>query len=1032
MRFRLALRVLLVLCLVLVIRSIPVRAQAPLEVNPKDLPRFPAVEPKDALGTFQVRPGFHLELVASEPNVASPIAVCFDENGRMFVLEMRDYSEDRDVTPHLGRVRMLEDVDGDGVYEKATIFADDLAWPTALIWANGGLFVLATPDLLRFEDHDGDGKADKRQLIYTGFQSEAKALNVQGLPNSFQWGPDSKIHLQVPSTGASRIVPKAIAQQASPPRTGDFFFNPRDYSNASVEAGGGQYGMSYDNEGRRYTCNNSDHLRTYLYDSRLTGYMPGLPSPLVSIAADGPAAEVFRISPDEPWRVIRTRWRVSGRVKGIVEGGGRVSGYFTGATGTTIYRGDAYPPEYVGDAFIGDAGGNLVHHKRLRADGVSLIGERPADEKNIEFAASRDTWFRPVNFANAPDGTLYIIDMYREVIEHPHSIPEEIKKLLDLTSGRDRGRIWRIAPDEFKLKPPPKLGAATNEELIKTLGHPNGWHRDTATRLLVERAYLLPRTVFVARPDGGGSRLLNDEEAKAMLAAPFPIMDYIAAQGTPPLGRLHGLRALEGMEKVPPALLRQLATDPYPPVRELCVRLAATMTQPSPELLVAMARLAEDPEPRVRLQLAISLDGIGRIHAGDPSEAPLAMARLAQRDAGDRFISAVILGSRIAQRPNEGRNHLFFESILDAGTPATRELRRRYAKDRGADPRAIGTQKAIVEFADRQKADPSMLPLLASLAEGLAEQGKKLAAQLEPATAERIGASARQALGDATANLETRVAAARLLDPAANPDDAALLHKLLTGKEAPELQRTALDQLKPNPPQDALPLAGELLAGWKGYAPAFRSAVLRFSLERPGRAQLLLQEVKAGRIGAAEISTADAAQLQQSKDAAVAALAKELLPKPSTATREEVIKQFEPALALAGDKAKGKELYTQRCATCHRFKGEGSAFGPDLESVVTGGKEKILTHFIDPNREVAPQFAAYSVEMKDGGTMAGIVASETPTQVILREPLGKETTLAREKIARLQTTGRSPMPEGLEAGLTAADVAGLLEFFTGR
>ena len=122
----------------------------------------------------------------------------------------------------------------------------------------------------------------------------------------------------------------------------------------------------------------------------------------------------------------------------------------------------------------------------------------------------------------------------------------------------------------------------------------------------------------------------------------------------------------------------------------------------------------------------------------------------------------------------------------------------------------------------------------------------------------------------------------------------------------------------------------------------------------------------------------------------------------------------------------------ERCATCHRFRGEGSAFGPDLESVVTGGKEKILTHLIDPNREVAPQFAAYTVEMKDGAALAGIVASETPNQVILREPLGKETTLTREKIARLQTTGRSPMPEGLETGLTAAEVAGLLDFLTGR
>src|SRR4051812_8930087 len=483
MRFPLALRIFLVFVLALVVDRLA-RAQAPLAVDPKELPRFAAVETKDAAASFQVRPGFHIELAAGEPLVTSPIAVCFDENGRMFVLEMRDYSEDRDVTPHLGRVRMLEDTDGDGRYDKATIFADDLAWPTALIWANDGLFVLATPDLIRFEDRDGDGRAEKREIIFTGFQSEAKALNVQGLPNSLLWGPDNQIHLQVPTTGASRI--RRPNEKDAPPRIGDFYFDPRTYKWGN-EAGGGQYGMSYDNAGRRFTCNNSDHLRTFIYDSRLTEKLTAPPSPLASIAADGPAAEVFRISPDEPWRVIRTRWRVSGRVKGIVEGGGRVSGYFTGATGTTVYRGDAYPPEYVGDTFTGDAGGNLVHHKRLRADGVSLIGERPADEKNLEFVASRDTWFRPVNFANAPDGSLYIVDMYREVIEHPNSIPEEIKKLVDLTSGRDRGRIWRLAPDGFKPKPPPKLGAATTEQLIKTLGHANGWHRDTATRLLWER-----------------------------------------------------------------------------------------------------------------------------------------------------------------------------------------------------------------------------------------------------------------------------------------------------------------------------------------------------------------------------------------------------------------------------------------------------------------------------------------------------------------------------------------------------------------
>src|SRR5205823_4433594 len=155
---------------------------------------------------------------------------------------------------------------------------------------------------------------------------------------------------------------------------------------------------------------------------------------------------------------------------------------------------DAFGPDYVGDAFIGDAGGNLVHHKRIRPgpDGIELVAQRPDDEKKIEFVAGTDNWFRPVDFANAPDGCLYICDMYREVIEHPWSLPPAIKKYLDLNSGNDRGRIYRIAPDGFDRKRrdpglPPRLEAASDAELVKLLAHPNGWHRETAARLIFQR-----------------------------------------------------------------------------------------------------------------------------------------------------------------------------------------------------------------------------------------------------------------------------------------------------------------------------------------------------------------------------------------------------------------------------------------------------------------------------------------------------------------------------------------------------------------
>src|SRR3954470_7697158 len=171
--------------------------KTPVAIDPaKDLPRYPAVEPKDAIGTWKVKAGFKLQLAAAEPQVRDPIAITFDENGRMFVCEMIDYSEERDRDPHWGRVSMLEDKDGDGVYETSKVFADNLPWPTGLIWANGGLFVGATPDIWRFEDRDGDGHAEVREKVFTGFGTGLQRLNVQDLLNSFVWGQDNRIHVQ--------------------------------------------------------------------------------------------------------------------------------------------------------------------------------------------------------------------------------------------------------------------------------------------------------------------------------------------------------------------------------------------------------------------------------------------------------------------------------------------------------------------------------------------------------------------------------------------------------------------------------------------------------------------------------------------------------------------------------------------------------------------------------------------------------------------------------------------------------------------
>src|ERR1043166_6767923 len=401
----------------------PSARAAPPELKPEDLPRVPPVETTNVMKTFQVKKGFHLEIAAAEPLVVDPIEVCFDENGRLFVVEMRDYSEMSDVTPHLGRIRMLEDTNGDGTFDKATIYVDDLPWPTAVFCYDGGIFVAATPDILYCKDTDGDGKADVRKIVYTGYGAGKDRLNMQALVNCLRWGLDNRIHGQTAGNGG-------LVQRPDPPggppldlNGRDFYFDPRTLI-MKAEAGGGQYGLCFDDRGRKFVCSNSRHIMTFMYDVRYAERNPfyAMPAPLVDIPVDGPAAEVYRTSPEEAWRVIRTKWRVAGIAPGPIEGGGRASGYFTSATGITIYRGDAFPPGYAGDAFICDVGSNLIHRKKVRPQGVGLLAERPADEQKVEFITSKDLWFRPVELANAPDGCLYECDMYREVIEHPWSL----------------------------------------------------------------------------------------------------------------------------------------------------------------------------------------------------------------------------------------------------------------------------------------------------------------------------------------------------------------------------------------------------------------------------------------------------------------------------------------------------------------------------------------------------------------------------------------------------------------------------------
>ncbi len=997
------------------------RAAEP-EVSEKDLPRVPPTTPESAIATFQVKRGFRLELVAAEPLVVDPVAMAFDEDGRLFVVEMRDYPERRNQTPHLGRIRLLQDTDGDGRFDKSTVYVDNLPWPTAVICWNGGVFVGATPDILYCKDTNGDGVSDVREVVFTGIASnyapyDVDKLNVQALFNSFIWGLDNRIHAANGGDGGQvrRVeseftrawrrkaagVPsseglspdEAGASSALDLRGRDLSIDPRGLT-IRLESGGGQYGLSFDSRGRKFVCSNSAHLREVMYEDREAARNPffTMPPSTIDIAADGPAAPVYRISPDEPWRVLRTRWRVTGLFPGPIEGGGRPSGYFTGATGITIYRGNAFPEEFSENAFVADCGSNLVHRKRLVADGVALTARRPDDEQKAEFLASRDNWFRPVQLANAPDGTLYVADMYREVIEHPWSLPASIKKHLDLNSGNDRGRIYRIVPDTFKQPNLPRLSIATTKELVVQLEQPNGWHRDTAARLLFER---------------------HDKSAA-------PALERLLNDSRSPWARMHALYVLNGLGALTPALLTKALTDGSAVVREHAARLAewiAPRAGPSgQQLWKGLERLSSDPDARVRYQLAFSLG------EAQDAEKIQALGEILRHDAGDRWMRAAVLDSL-----SSAAGQVFDRLVADAqlrNSPGGEEFLRQLAGVIGTKNDPGEVQRVLAYLRTNPDSDIAFL-LTRALGDGLQSAGTSLARADAGGKLKPIFARAKATADNASAPAPSRIQAIQLLALSSLDEAGETLSALLgSGQLEPVQVAAVLTLARFNDTRVSQTLIGR----WPELAARSRGEAMGVLLTRPDRILALFKAVEDRTVLASEFTAQQVQTLRAHRDPKIREQTIHLFGTPPAVKRDDIVKAFLPALQLRGDPANGKKIYQERCATCHRIGGQGAAVGPDLVTVKTAGRETLLVNILDPNREVAPRYLNYTVETKSGESFSGVIASESPSGITLRGANGTETLVSRPQIDRIRASGQSLMPEGLETGLTPQDMADLIEY----
>jgi putative membrane-bound dehydrogenase-like protein len=920
--------------------------------------------PEEALRTFHVPAGLKVELVAAEPLIESPVAVDFGADGRLWVCEMRDYPSgiDGEGKPG-GVVKVLEDRDRDGRYETATEFLDGLPLPTGVMAWRKGVLVCAAPQILYAEDSDGDGKADVRRVLFEGFATENPQARVNGLAyglDNWVYGANGLIGGRIRGTADGRAVDIGGRDFRMRPDTGEF----------EPASGLTQQGRTRDDWGNQFGGTSGALLQHYPlpdHDARRNPHVAG-PGPSVYVPRDEDSARLYPASrPAE-------RFNDPGD-----------SGRVTSACGPHIYRDSLLGPGYAGNAFVCEPVHNLVRRLVLEPDGVTFAGRRAEGEEASEFFASTDPFCRPVQVRTGPDGALWIVDMYRAVIEHPRWISPGRLATLDVRAGADRGRIYRIVPEGRASRPVPRVDGLSGRDLAAALDPPNGTLRDIVQRVLVHRA---------------------DRDA-------VPVLADLARTSPRPEVRAQALGTLDGLGALGPETIRGALADPHPGVRREAVRLSGPRLAKDGAIAAAVLALADDPVLTVRFQVALAL--------GDwpAPEAGRALGEIAVRDGADRWVRAAVLSSAV---PHAGT--VLREVIASAGGdgPPSSLVEPLIATIAGSgDQRAVG--QALAALGDGG-AGPELwrIGAIAELLDATRDPSVAEAPEVGPAIA-----SARAVVPDRDSPPALRVAALRLLGRGRDGRDAdreAIAGRLDPGEPA-ELQLAAIRSLARLGDRAS---ADAILDRWPGLGPTVRVAALDALLARGESTDALLDALEGGRIAASQVDASHRETLLAKGTEESRRRAEGVFRALAIGPRQAALDAYAAARTLPGDAGRGRKAFERICAACHRFDGIGHEVGPDLAALTDTTPEALIAAILDPNRDVDARYASYAAALKDGRVLSGLIAAETAGAVTLKRQDGAVDEVLRVDLEGLSTDGRSLMPEGLENDLTPGDLADVIAF----
>jgi putative membrane-bound dehydrogenase-like protein len=1007
-----------------------------------DAPR--PLPPEESRKTFHLPNGLRIELVASEPSLAEPTGACFDGRGRLFVCELHGYNrdgyydiielnksgvldkavrripatrqaEERAARDTYGTIKLLESTKGDGHFDRTTVFADHLPPCYGVVPARDGVIAICAPSTVFLADRDGDGKAEVREELFTGFG----VGEIWSRISNPRWGLDNWIYVASGATSGGTIRGPHLKKEVQLGNT-CFRFKPDGSRLEPVSGGTSGFGLAFDDWGDRFLVTNQQHalyVAPLPFEALSRNPYAAAVNPVVNICSYGHPARAFPKSKPDPWRRRRGEQPEWVKFYGSAE---TDAGLFTSACAPTIYQADLFPEPYRGNHFSCEPAQNLIHRCILEPNGAAYIARRA--DLGTEFLTSTDAWFRPVNLTIGPEGALYIVDMYREIIEDYSAIPRYLQQQYaeGLRNGWDKGRIWRVVPDRPREAVPSNLSRGDTSALVAELTSPNVWRRLTAQRLLVER---------------GDSKAVPDLKA-------------LAITGKTPQARLHALHVLDGLSALTPDVVEQALADEHFAVRAHALQLAERWLDREPSLLGKAVTLVRDPHPKVRLQLAFSL--------GESKDARAleALALLAQRDGNDHWAQAAILSS-VATRSGQ------LIGLL---------LRRREAKGHGAlllRPLAavVGARKQSEEINDLLQVlsaikgpdgPDAQIQALTGLVEGLGRgtQSTKVALRDEKALAALLEGPSREVkllalraagsmqLHDAPAVRGAyRSALATGLDPrhtvaerrdalellrGADASEVRPLQRLLTPREPLELQLAAIQALSDTGGPGVVPV---LLKELKGQTPRAQAAILDALCSRKERLPLLLDAIEKGVVDASSLPLARQTQLLEAPDSDIRTRARRLLATRATSEdRKKVLERYQASLRLRPELKRGKEVFEQQCMKCHQLNGSGLAVGPDLAAIQNRPDESLLIDILDPSSTITVGHKSYQIVTTNGKVYIGVLAEETATSVTLRREKGEQDIILRKDIDEMVASAKSLMPDGIEKEISLQDMANLLGY----